>query len=431
MYALYVLLTCLALPFALVAEAWAALRDPDSRGRVAQRLGFVPPAPAPGALWLHAVSVGEVQAAASLLAALRKRHPALPVVLTTVTATGAQRARALFGDDVHHCYLPFDAPGAMRRFLDRVQPGVAVILETEIWPVLYRGLARRGVPLVIASARLSARSVERYGWLGTLPRATLAPALIGAQSPLDAERFRKIGAPADRVHVTGNVKFDLEIPQDVVDAGREFRRRHAASRPVWIAGSTHEGEEAAALEAHAAASRRHPDALLLLVPRHPQRFETARAALASRGLRFAQRSLGGVPGADDTVFLIDTLGELQSFYAAADVAFVGGTLVPVGGHNLLEPAVLGLPVLTGPHTHNSPESAELLAACGALTIVHDRAELAQALMVYLDDPPRAAAAGARGRAAVDSSRGAVDRLTALIEPLLKESGGRSAASSAS
>jgi 3-deoxy-D-manno-octulosonic-acid transferase len=431
MYALYVLLTCLVLPCALAAEAWQALRNPGSRGRVAQRLGFVPPAPAPGGLWLHAVSVGEVQAAAALLAALRARHPGLPVVLSTVTATGAQRARALFGDDVHHCYLPFDAPAPMRRFLDRVQPRIAVILETEIWPVLYRGLARRGIPLVIASARLSARSVERYRRLGSLPRETLAHAVIGAQSSLDAERFRAIGAAPDRVHVTGNVKFDLEIPQDVVDAGREFRRQHAASRPVWIAGSTHEGEEDAALEAHATACRRHPDALLLLVPRHPQRFEAVRAALASRGLRFAQRSRGGVPGADDALYLIDTLGELQSFYAAADVAFVGGTLVPVGGHNLLEPAVLGLPVLAGPHTHNSPESAELLAGSRALTIVHDRAELAQAVTVYLDDPPRAAAAGARGRAAVDASRGAVDRLTALIEPLLKESDGRSAASSAS
>ncbi len=431
MYVLYVLLTCLALPFAVAAEAWQSLRNPRSRGRVAQRLGFVPQAPAPGGLWLHAVSVGEVQAAASLLTALRARHPDLPVVLSTVTPTGAQRARALFGDRVDQCYLPFDVPGAMRRFLDRVQPGVAVILETEIWPVLYRELARRGVPLVIASARLSQRSVGRYRRLGSLPRETLAHAVIGAQSGLDAERFRAIGAAPGRVHVAGNVKFDLEIAQNVVDAGREFRRRHAAGRPVWIAASTHEGEEDAALEAHAAACRHHPDALLLLVPRHPQRFETVRAALASRGLRFAQRSRGGVPGEADGVYLVDTLGELQSFYAAADLAFVGGTLVPVGGHNLLEPAVLGLPVLAGPYTHNSSESAELLSGSGALTIVHDRAQLARAVTDGLDDPPRAAAAGARGRAAVEASRGAVDRMVALIEPLLRSSGGRSAASSVS
>jgi len=431
MYALYVLLICLALPFAVAAEAWQGLRNPGSRGRIAQRLGFVRPTAAPGGLWLHAVSVGEVQAAASLLAALRARHPGLPVVLSTVTTTGAQRARALFGDDVHHCYLPFDAPGAMRRFLDRVRPGVAVMLETEIWPILYRSLARRGVPLVIASARLSPRSVGRYRRLGSLPGRTLERAVIGAQSALDAERFRAIGAVPDRVHLTGNVKLDLRIPQEVIDAGREFRRQHAAGRPVWIAGSTHEGEESAALEAHAAACRRHPDALLLLVPRHPQRFEAVQAALTHRELRFARRSQGGVPGESDGIYLIDTLGELQSFYAAADVAFVGGTLVPVGGHNLLEPAALGLPVLAGPYTHNSPESAELLAGSCALTIVHTPDELARAVTEYLDDPPRAAAAGARGRRAVDASRGAVDRLVGLIEPLLRSSGGRSAASSAS
>lgn len=431
-YTLYVLLTRLALPFALAADAWQALRNPGQRGRVAQRLGFVTANPRPGCLWVHAVSVGEVQAAAALLNALRVRHPDLPITLTTVTPTGAERARALFGDSVHHCYLPFDTPGAMRRFLDRVQPRLAVILETEIWPVLYRELGRRNVPLVIGSARLSVRSVDRYRRVAALIRETLArDVVIGAQSGVDAERFLAIGAQAEHVHVTGNVKLDLRIPAAAIDAGHDFRRQYAAGRPVWIAGSTHEGEEEAALAAHATACVRHPDALLVLVPRHPQRFDAVRAKLRKRGVGFVQRSSGAPPAEDDRIFLLDTVGELQAFYAAADIAFVGGTLVPVGGHNLLEPALLGLPILAGPHTHNAPDIARLLADSGALTKVSNGDELARQVSGFLDDPPRAAAVGRRGRSAVEASRGAVDRLIALIEPLLRSSDERPAASSAS
>ena len=432
MYTLYVLLTRLALPFALAADAWQALRNPGQRGRVAQRLGFVTANPRPGCLWVHAVSVGEVQAAAALLNALRVRHPDLPITLTTVTPTGAERARALFGDSVHHCYLPFDTPGAMRRFLDRVQPRLAVILETEIWPVLYRELGRRNVPLVIGSARLSVRSVDRYRRVDALIRETLArDVVIGAQSEVDAERFLAIGAPTEHVHVTGNVKLDLRIPAAAIDAGHDFRRQYAAGRPVWIAGSTHEGEEEAALAAHATACVRHPDALLVLVPRHPQRFDAVRAKLRKRGVGFVQRSSGAPPAEDDRIFLLDTVGELQAFYAAADIAFVGGTLVPVGGHNLLEPALLGLPILAGPHTHNAPDIARLLADSGALTKVSNGEELARQVSGFLDDPPRAAAVGRRGRSAVEASRGAVDRLIALIEPLLRSSDERPAGSSAS
>ncbi len=275
------------------------------RGRLGHRLGFVPAAPAPGCLWVHAVSVGEVQAASSLITALRARHPELPVLLSTVTATGAQRARALMGDDVRHCYLPFDTPGAMRRFLDRVQPRLAVILETEIWPALYRELGRRGIPMVMASARLSQRSVDRFRRVGSLIRDALAQGVvIGAQTAIDAERFRAIGAPPDRVYVTGNVKLDLQIPQSSIDAGRAFRRQYAPARPVWIAGSTHEGEEEAALAAHAAACTRHPDSLLLLVPRHPAAFRGGAdgAAKARREIhpaqlgRRARRARRGVPG---------------------------------------------------------------------------------------------------------------------------------------
>jgi len=415
----YLLLVYLAAPIVIAMEAWKAIWQPEYRGRLGQRLGHVAPQPAAGCLWVHAVSVGEVQAAAALIRSLRQLYPAIPVVITTVTPTGAQRARTLFGDAVRHCYLPYDLPGSVRRFLDRIQPQVAIILETEIWPTLYDTLGRRGIPLVMASARVSTRSVDRYRRMASLFRATLSHGLlIGAQTAADAERFRAIGAAADRVRVTGNVKFDMEVPAESIAAGRDFRARRAAARPVWIAGSTHEGEEEAVIAAHALVRARHPGALLILVPRHPQRFEAVRAMLRRSGIEFAQRSAGEEPTAEQPVFLVDTLGDLQTFYAASDVAFVAGSLVPVGGHSLLEPAVLGLPMLSGPHTQNAQDVADLLEKSGALRIVRSSAELAQRVADWFDDPARARADGERGQQAVVQNRGAVNRLVAMVAPLL-------------
>ena len=425
MRAVYVLLTYLLAPIVIALEGWKALWNSDYRGRLHQRLGFVAEQDRPGCLWVHAVSVGEVQAAAGLIRELRRRVPGLDVVLTTVTPTGAQRVKALFGNEVRHCYLPYDLPGSVRRFLDRIRPRVAIIVETEIWPTLYHELGRRRIPLVMASARVSTRSVDRYRRMASLFRETLSHGiLIGAQSAADAERFRAIGAPTDRVRVTGNVKFDLELPQSEVDAGRDFRRRSAPARPVWIAGSTHEGEEEAVLAAQAIVRARHPAALLILVPRHPQRFEAVRSLLRKRGHAYAQRSSGELPGDAQDVFLVDTLGELQMFYAAADVAFVGGSLVPIGGHNLLEPAALGMPILSGPHTHNAQDIAELLAQAGVLRIVRSREELGQRVADYFDDPEHARQDGARGQEVIAQSRGAVAQLVEMVLPLLnrQESG---------
>jgi 3-deoxy-D-manno-octulosonic-acid transferase len=420
---LYVLLTYLVAPLVIAVEGWRELRDPAQRGRLRQRLGCVAPRASPGCVWVHAVSVGEVQAAAAFVKAFAARFPDRPILVTTVTPTGAQRATELLGARVQHGYLPYDLPGSVRRFLDRARPQVAIVLETEIWPTLYAALGRRDIPLVMASARVTPRSVGRYRRMASLFRETLARGvLIGAQTAADAERFRAIGAAPERVVVTGNVKFDMEIPQAAIDAGLELRRA-LGPRPVWVAGSTHEGEEAAALEAHAIVRTRHPDALLVLVPRHPPRFEAVRELLHGQGCACTQRSSGGVPGAEHEVFLGDTLGELQMFYAASDVAFVGGSLVPIGGHSLLEPAMLGLPILSGPYTHNGQEIADLLLGSGALAIVRDAGELGQRVADRFDDPARARADGARGRATVAQSRGAVGRLVAMVAPLLSPPGG--------
>lgn len=427
----YVLLTYLLAPFVIAVEAWRTLTNPEYRGRLHQRLGFVKPQAEPGCIWVHAVSVGEVQAAAGIIRELRKRLPDVEVVCTTVTPTGAQRVRALFGDEVRHCYLPYDVPGSVRRFLNRLRPRVAIILETEIWPTLYHQLGQRGIPLVMASARVSTRSVERYRRMASLFRQTLSHGIvIGAQSAADAERFRAIGAAPERVRVTGNVKFDLEVPRSAMQAGHDFRAALGAGRPVWIAGSTHEGEEEAALAAHGIVRSRHPSALLILVPRHPQRFDAVRSLLRKRGHAFAQRSSGERPTDAHDVFLVDTLGELQTFYAAADVAFVGGSLVPIGGHNLLEPAVLGLPMLSGPHTHNAQDIAELLTQSGALRIVRSREDLAQRVGDFFDDPERARSDGARGQEVIAQSRGAVGRLVEMVLPLLSRTDGSASGSSA-
>lgn len=368
---------------------------------------------------MHAVSVGEVQAAEPLVRRLLARQSGRAILLTTVTPTGFRRARQIFGERIELRYLPFDLPGAVRRFFDRAKPGLAMILETELWPNLYRECGRRGVPLVLASARLSPRSIGSYRRIVPLFRRTLSYGiLIAAQSEADAARFRSIGAAPGRTHVTGNIKVDFEPRPGLEARGAEWRNASAPHRPVWVAGSTHEREEEILLDAHLRLLARFPDALLILVPRHPQRFDEVRDLLQDRGVAFAHRSRGGPVGGSTSVLLGDTMGELMTFYAAADVAFVGGSLVPVGGHNLLEPASLGRPILTGPHTFNSEEIAQLLVDAGAVQVVRDPDELGQALVALLADGGRRAAMGAGGRAVLDANRGALDRLLTLVEPLL-------------
>jgi 3-deoxy-D-manno-octulosonic-acid transferase len=416
---LYKVLIYFAAPFALLLQLWRGIRDPSYREGLGERFGFG--APLDGkTIWIHAVSVGEVQAAEPLVRQLIQRYPGHRLVLTTVTPTGRTRARQLFGDSATLRYVPFDLPGSVRRFFDRVQPRLAIILETELWPNLYAECGRRSVPLVLASARMSPRSIGWYRRLVPLFRQALSNGIvIAAQSEADAERFRLIGAPAERTHVAGNIKFDFEPPRDVEVRGRRWREQNAPDRMVWVAGSTHEGEEELVLDAHRKVLQRFADALLVLVPRHPNRFDSVRELLGRRGERAVHRSSGALIAPSDSVMLGDTMGELMMFYAAADVAFVAGSLVPIGGHNLLEPASLGLPTLTGPHNFNSEEIAQLLLDAGAARIVTDSVQLAHDVTGLFGDVSRRAAMGAAGKAVLDANRGALDRLLALIEPLVR------------
>jgi 3-deoxy-D-manno-octulosonic-acid transferase len=421
---LYLLAVYLAAPLVSAIYLWRGLRDRSYWHNFSERFGYGAPLQ-PDGVWLHAVSVGEVQACAPLVSALSRQYPGLPLTVTTFTPTGAARARALFGNVAQVRYVPFDLPGAVRRFLGRVRPRLAVIFETELWPNLYRECGRRRVPLVLASARVSARSVGRYQRLGALFRETLSQtAVVAAQGPVDAERFRALGADPASTYVTGNIKFDFELPPDIGERGARLRAHYAPGRPLWVAGSTHAGEEQAVLEAQRLVQGGHPGALLVLAPRHPARFAEVAQALRAADVSFLRRSQEAdasdpdVRDAAPAVLLLDTLGELLDFYAAADVAFVGGSLVPVGGHNLLEPAALGVPILTGPNTFNSAEIARLLIARGAAEVVQDGAQLGARVSALLDDPQARERMGAAGRACVDGNRGALTKLLALIEPLL-------------
>lgn len=418
MLALYTLALYLAVPFVCLGMLWRSLREPQYRRGFLSRFGFGP-ALARGSIWIHAASVGEVHAAESLVRALRRRHPDTPVVMTTMTPAGIERVRALFADDVDARLVPFDLPGAVARFLRRTRPRVAVILETELWPNLYRGCGRRRIPIVIASARVSERSARRYRNFAALTRAVFAGDVrVAAQSQGDAERFVAIGSSPARTSVGGNLKYDFALPDGVMGRGAALRARYAPGRPLWVAGSTHAGEEARLLEAHLQVRKTHASAVLALVPRHRDRFRAVADWLAGEKAPFVRRSTGETGTAETSVVLVDTLGELIDFYAAGDVCFVGGTLVPIGGHNLLEPAAVGKPVVVGPHHANAAEVAGALSAAGALEVVPDSAALAHSVGALLDAPSSREQRGAAGLAVIEANRGAVDNVLRLIEPLL-------------
>ena len=386
--------------------------------RLGERLGFGYPR-LEHCIWIHAVSVGEVVAAVPLIRALAKRYPDRPLLVTTVTPTGAARVESLFGDEVHHTYIPFETPTMVNRFFAATNPEIALVLETEIWPNLYRGCGVRGIPLVLVSARISPRSVRSYRRLLPLFRETLSHGIIiAAQSEADAERFLSLGAASERTKVTGNIKFDVELPPDLPLRGRELHRELFGTRPVWIAASTHEGEEEIVLDAHERLLGSHPELLLVLVPRHPQRFQGVRDLIDKRRLGVVARTDGKPCSASTQVFLGDTMGELTLFYAASDVAFVAGSLVPIGGHNLLEPAALGLPLLSGPYVFNAQDIADMFVAKGACRLVKDADELATEVSRLLSDPGSAERLGDAGRDILERNRGALARLMAMIEPLV-------------
>lgn len=403
---LYSLLFYLFTPFILLRLAYKGRRIPGYRSRWRERFALQPiPERERNAIWVHAVSVGEVEAAVPLIRALQARER---VLLTTTTPTGSARVRALFGNSLTHVYLPYDLPDVVRRFLDGYRPRMAIFMETEIWPNLFAGCGRRAIPLYIVNARLTEKSARGYRRLRGLVAATLAHvATVCAQSQADAARFVLLGLPEERLAVTGNLKFDLTVPEDLPEQGRTLRANLFGRRPVWIAASTHAGEEEQVLEAFLSLRRDYPDLLLLLAPRHPERSPDIHALCKQRGLECATRSAGTPCTPDTAVFILDTLGELKLFYATADIAFIGGSLVPAGGHNVLEPAAVGMPILFGPSMHNFAEiSRKLLTDEGAIQI-HSHRDLAEQVSRLLADATARRQLGEKARLFLDANRGAL------------------------
>ena len=416
---LYSFLLHLALPLVVARLLWRSLRAPAYRRRLGERFGRFQGGPEPGGVWIHAVSVGEVQAIEPLVRHLRETRPELPITLTTTTPTGSERVRSLFGGQVFHVYFPYDLSWCLRPFLQRVRPRLLVMVETEIWPNLLKLCAERGITTLLANGRLSARSARGYARLGRFIRRTFRRiGRVAAQSREDAQRFIALGVPASRVTVTGSIKFDQRLPASVGERSQVMKRLFGEDRPVWVAASTHEGEEELLLAAHRRVLETLPDALLVLVPRHPERFDRVAALVRREGLSLVRRSEERPCDAGTRVFLGDTMGELPLFIGAAEVAFIGGSLVERGGHNMLEASAQGVPVVFGPHVFNFPAISALLLEREAAVQVRDAEELSEVVSRWLGDASERSRIGENGRRVVEENRGAIDRLVEMVESLL-------------
>lgn len=413
---LYSLLLYLLLPLVLLYLLFRGFRDRRYLSRWAERFGFFRAPTETGAIVVHAVSMGEVNAASVLIRGLATAYPDAPICVTAFTPTGSGRIRELFGDSVFHVYSPLDLPGAVSRFFNRIQPCMLVIMETEIWPNLYHQAARRNIPLLVANARISDHSLQSYLRFRRLTSAALDNAdCVAAQSEQDAGRLRDIGACPGRIHVTGNLKFDLTLPPNLHEEGNSIRLAWGPHRPVLVAGSTHEKEEAVIVNVFQRLLGRFPDALLVLVPRHPERFNRAAQSAHSSGLKVSLRSDSPVCPPQTQCFVIDAMGELQRYYAAGDAAFVGGSLEPVGGHNPLEPAALSKPVVFGPHMFNFADISRQLLEAGAAIEVADGPALETQISRLFEDPVLRDDMGRAAHELFQNGQGAVDRTLALVE----------------
>ena len=437
--ALYNLMLHLALPLLLLRMWWRGRREPGYRADWAQRFGLYAPVPGPHPrqplIWLHAVSLGETLAAQPLAGALRIRYPQHRLLVTHMTATGREAAQRLYGEHALIAFLPYDLPWAVERFFDHFAPALGIVMETEVWPNLARAAAARGIPLLLANARLSEKSHTGYRRVARLMRPAFATLAVCAQTAADAARLRDLGAVAPIV--TGNLKFDTavtEAPGAQVAALRQI----IGARPVLLAASTREGEEALLLDALARhplnlARRRgalEPPARLapstgfvtVIVPRHPQRFDEVAELLTRRGLKFARRSRNVTLAAGENILLGDSMGELPAYYAMADCAFIGGSLVPVGGQNMIEAAALGVPALFGPHTFNFAQAAQQAVAAGAAIRAGDADAVWEQAAQLLANPERRRAMGDAGRAFCAAHRGATAQTMTVVERLLPAAG---------
>ena len=409
-----------ALPLVMLRLLWRALRDRRYFENVRQRFGFIgaiEPRIQPGGVWIHAVSVGEVNAATPLVERLLENYPDKAITITTMTPTGADRVTKTFGARVQHCYLPYDYPGAVRRFLETLRPRLGIVMETEIWPNLIARCHRVGVPIMYVNVRVSRRSHRGYHRFQPLIRPALQQInRFAVQGRADAKRLVHLGAPESAISITGNLKFDVVLPPSIGEAAQSVRRNLGRERPVWVAGSTHEGEEAQILEAFARIRTEFKSLLLVIVPRHPQRFNAVFRLCARHNYRTVLRSQ--VPGQippDTDIYVANTMGELPLLIAAADVAFIGGSLAPVGGHNILEASAAGIPVVFGRYMFNFAEIADLLLQHAAGIQVMNGYELSEVIRRLLADPLLREQYVNQGKELVEKNRGALQKICALVE----------------
>jgi len=389
---------------------------PAYRQRIGERFGIgISISSVAPVIWIHAVSVGETQAAIPLVNSLRANYPAMQILFTTTTPTGSERVRSVFGDNVIHYYAPYDLPDVVRRFLNQARPRLVIILETELWPNLLYFCRRRAIPVILANARLSIRSFRGYQYIFYLACFTVRQfSTIATQSLHDAQRFQQLGALPKQIRVTGNIKFDLDIPQNIERDAEKLRELLGEHRPIWIAASTHKGEEALILNAHTLILHRHPSALLILVPRHPERFQEVAQLCRNFNFSIHVWSDQTVVPSHCKVYLGNTVGRLLLFYAVADAAFVGGSLVEHGGHNPLEPAALAIPIVFGPHGFNFSEINRLLCTAGGAYEVRNEKILAVTISDWLENPPLRREIGERARQVIESHRGALIALMRII-----------------
>ncbi len=417
---IYTLILYCALPFLILRLVWRARRNPAYLRGLPERLGFFKVSAPARSIWIHTVSLGEAIAATPLIRALLERHPDWPVVVTTTTLTGSTYVLSQFKNRVIHGYLPFDFPYFNQRFLRKFQPKLGIIMETELWPNLLDQTKKHGLPMILANARLSERSAKGYARIASITRNMLLSFnWVAAQSLADGDRFVSLGLSADRVKVVGNLKFDCELPENLGEQVKTLKVALGHDRPIWVVASTHAGEDPIILEAFEKLLLEFPKLLLILVPRHPERFSEVADLCVTHGFKIARRSLGELPDINTSIYLGDTMGELMVLYGVSTLALVAGSIVPKGGHNLLEPASLGLPILSGHGLENFVEIRDLLLEAEALREVSNSTEIVKVVSELLQNLRASEAMGARALCVVEENRGALEKHLELINELVE------------
>ena len=422
---IYSVIFYLLTPVIIARLLYRAIKAPAYRSRWAERFGWVPSVTSDSDfIWVHAVSVGETLAAVALVKALQAKYPDYRLIVTCMTPTGSERIKAAFGGSVDHCYAPYDMPDSVARFLNRVKPKILIIMETELWPNTIAACHKHNIPVLLANGRLSEKSANAYKRIQPLVRSMLGQiTAVAAQHRDDGARFNDLGLAESALTVTGNIKFDLSLNQTIKQNAQRLLRdwRGVSERPILLAASTHRGEDEIILDAFGQLKQQLKgtidNPLLVLVPRHPERFNQVAELCSAADFKLARRSFGDSVEAAD-ILLGDTMGELMTFFGACDIAFVGGSLVATGGHNMIEPAAWGVPVLTGPHLFNFTEASQLLLEGNAMKVCHNADQLAERCVELFQDRQLRSEMGSAAQRIAEANRGALEKLLALVERTL-------------